>query len=149
MKPSFVRLVNATVLSRAEIAAEVKIINQLLPKQHWSVKITDSSSELRGNYRVKNFAKTWEFLNMIALHALKLRHHPTITTTYNEIDLIITTHDQGNQVTGLDIKLAQAIQNSFANNIVEKVDITKVVPDMRASKASKIIDELTRKSKTG
>lgn len=84
---------------------------------------------------------------MIALHAQKLRHHPTITTTYNKIDLIITTHDQGNQVTDLDIKLAQAIQNSYANNIVEKVDVSKSAPEASFNKASKIIDELTKKNR--
>lgn len=119
----------------------------LLPKQHWSANFTDSTSELRGNYRVKNFAKTWEFLNMIAFHAQNLRHHPTITTTYNKVDLIITTHDQGNQVTFLDIKLAQAIQNSYMKNIVEKAEFNKVATDINANKASKIIDELTKKNK--
>lgn len=147
MKPSFVRLANAAVLSRAEIAAELNIVNRVLPKEHWCANFTDSTSELRGNYRVKNFAKTWEFLNMIALHAQKLRHHPTITTTYNKIDLVITTHSQGNQVTELDIKLAQAIQNTYADNIVEKIDISKSSPDAGAKKASKIIDELTKKNK--
>ncbi|QFZ25255.1 putative pterin-4-alpha-carbinolamine dehydratase [Clavispora lusitaniae] len=147
MKQTLTRLAaRASALTREEITKELEIINKQLPNEHWSAQFHDSSSEIRATYKLKTFAKTWEFLNMIALQAQRLRHHPTITNTYNKIDLVITTHDAGNHVTDLDVKLAQAVHTAYAKNFVEQTPIKNESKNHNDSRASKIIEELTRKN---
>ncbi|KAH3687461.1 hypothetical protein WICPIJ_001571 [Wickerhamomyces pijperi] len=37
-------------------------------------------------------------------------HHPTIITTYNRVDVMLTTHDEGEgEVTDIDLKFAKRI----------------------------------------
>lgn len=68
---------------------------------------------LETNLRFRNFSRTWDFLNSVAGAAHKAHHHPTIVTTYNQVLITTTTHDAGNQVTLLDIHLAEAINQEF------------------------------------
>lgn len=92
----------------------LKINNFGLP--HWSLSVLDTvppSHVLEVHYKLKNFKKTWEFLNLIAKQADLKKHHPKITTVYNKIDIELTTHDVGNNITEADIGLAEAIHQEF------------------------------------
>ncbi|KAI5957494.1 hypothetical protein KGF57_003188 [Candida theae] len=83
---------------------------------HWSLTVLDTvppSHVLEVHYKLKNFKKTWEFLNLIAKQADLKKHHPKITTVYNKIDIELTTHDVGNNITEADIGLAEAIHQEF------------------------------------
>ena len=44
----------------------------------------------------------------VALAADQLDHHPEWSNTYNNVEIILTTHDAG-EITDLDIKLANKI----------------------------------------
>ena len=82
---------------------------------HWQL-ITKKNSEqqaLQVHYQLKTFKTTWKFLNLVADHANRLRHHPTITTTYNKVDIEITTHDIGNNISDKDLSLAEAIHTEY------------------------------------
>ncbi|ODV79648.1 pterin-4-alpha-carbinolamine dehydratase, partial [Suhomyces tanzawaensis NRRL Y-17324] len=68
---------------------------------------------LQADYKFGSFAKTWKFLNSIVIPAHTLKHHPTITTTYNKVKIELTTHDQGNKITSLDFKLAELINQTY------------------------------------
>lgn len=68
---------------------------------------------LETNLKFRNFSRTWDFLNSVAGIAHKSHHHPTIVTTYNQVSITTTTHDADNQVTMLDIHLAEAINQEF------------------------------------
>ncbi|KAG2736962.1 hypothetical protein G9P44_001052 [Scheffersomyces stipitis] len=68
---------------------------------------------LHANYEFKTFKDTWKFLNKVADGANSLKHHPTITTTYNKVEFLLTTHDVGHRVTNMDIELAEAIRKEF------------------------------------
>lgn len=153
----------------AAVSAEVAEINKQLPQPCWEVKVSPSSESLiEGHYKLRNFANTWEFLNMIASLAHQQRHHPTITTTYNKICIELTTHDNGNRVTEKDTRLALAIQDAYYRNFLEKIPVkiedasffqgltglahrtTKVVVETKksidpAEYATKVIDELTKR----
>ena len=73
---------------------------------------TDGSTSLQTDLAFKTFAGTWKYLNEVKEHASTLRHHPTITTTYNRVHFEITTHDIGNQLTYLDFELAEKLGNN-------------------------------------
>lgn len=57
----------------------------------------------------ENFAQAFGFIAKVALLAEQQNHHPTITNTYNKVELWLNTHDAGNKVTEKDHKLAEAI----------------------------------------
>ena len=71
------------------------------------------STCINGSLSVENFKTTWEFLNSVAELAASKRHHPTIITTYNKVDIQLTTHDSDNSVTQDDLDMAEAIQKQY------------------------------------
>ena len=59
--------------------------------------------------RFEDFSEALAFIVRIGLLAEQSDHHPTITNTYNEVSLLLTTHDQGNTITEKDYDLAEKI----------------------------------------
>lgn len=149
MKQTSAVFTKATKLPLSTIQRELGLINLNLSKPRWTVRLGDSgtsTTELEGNYTLQTFAKTWEFLNTAAMHAQKARHHPTITTTYNRVKFIITTHDEENQVTEKDIKLARAIEISFNQNFATRGPVKNQIQlESSWKEASQIINDLTKK----
>ncbi|KAF8001217.1 hypothetical protein OXX79_000026 [Metschnikowia pulcherrima] len=134
------------VLSKSALQAELATINNVLPKPYWTVSETSETAQLKASYTLKNYLKTWEFLNDVAASSHKLKHHPTITTTYNKVDIALTTHDVGNKVTYMDTKLATAIQNVYASKYAQTAPSYAVhTPRFTMNRAFKIIDELTKR----
>lgn len=69
--------------------------------------------KLNGNvierkFSFEGFKEAISFVNQVAEHAEQLGHHPDISIHYDEVLLLLTTHDdQG--LTGKDFALAQRI----------------------------------------
>ncbi|KAL6452618.1 hypothetical protein SBY92_001879 [Candida maltosa Xu316] len=82
---------------------------------HWNLLKLDEppSHVLQVQYHLKNFNTTWEFLNSIAQLAAAKRHHPTIITTYDKVEIQLTTHDADNNVTQDDLDMAVEIQKHY------------------------------------
>ncbi|RKP29549.1 transcriptional coactivator/pterin dehydratase, partial [Metschnikowia bicuspidata] len=89
--------------------ARLRVINAVGATHHWTVRLDGGTSELQAKYQLRNFSRTWEFLNEVAQVAHEMQHHPTITTTYNRVDIVLTTHDEANNVTERDTELAAEI----------------------------------------
>ncbi|KPV77745.1 uncharacterized protein RHOBADRAFT_24301 [Rhodotorula graminis WP1] len=64
---------------------------------------------LSRNFRFKDFSEAWGFMSRVALAAEKLNHHPEWSNVYNRVSVALTTHDKGNSLTALDVKLAERI----------------------------------------
>lgn len=156
MRPSFRAF--QKVLSSTQALEQLESINKTIPTGTWQL-ITRTGADggvetlLENNYKFKNFSKTWQFLNGAALIAHLERHHPTITTTYNKVNFEITTHDVGNQVTRKDLKLAQKIQNLYADYVTEEKIKASPLPGFLGearelvdqTKAADVISELTKR----
>ncbi len=90
-------------------------------------QIRDALSTLPGwNYGSERLQKTFEFgdfreaigfIVRIAFCAEALNHHPELTNVYNRVSISLTTHDAGNRVTELDVKLATAIENVLGGSL--------------------------------
>ncbi|GAA5852964.1 hypothetical protein JCM8547_004750 [Rhodosporidiobolus lusitaniae] len=65
---------------------------------------------LSREYRFKDFSVAWGFMSRVALAAEKLNHHPEWSNVYNRVSIALTTHDEGNTLTTLDVKLAERIE---------------------------------------
>ncbi len=69
----------------------------------------ESNNQLQQQFVFNNFSAALAFIVRVGIEAEKLDHHPTITNTYNKVDIMLTTHSKGNTVTDLDRILAKNI----------------------------------------
>jgi len=76
----------------------------------WIIK----TNHLLRVFRLKDFLQAMRFVNKIANLAEKHRHHPDIEIFgYNQVRIRLTTHDQNNQVTKQDLRLATEINKLY------------------------------------
>ena len=83
----------------------------------WSL----SGSEIRREFRLKNFRQAMEFVNNVASIANEQDHHPDIHISYNRVSLVLTTHKAG----GLTL-----------NDFILAARIDLLIDDMKAKKAA-------------
>ncbi|GAA6064605.1 hypothetical protein JCM10212_007094 [Sporobolomyces blumeae] len=87
-----------------------------LSSSGWTVSNpTTAHGELEGKrslarvYTFRDFGQAWGFMSRVALQAEKLSHHPKWSNVYNKVSILLTTHDENNTLTALDVKLAERI----------------------------------------
>ena len=76
----------------------------------------EENNALTRTERFVDFNEALSFIVRVGLLAEQSNHHPTITNTYNEVSLLLTTHDQGNTITEKDYALAEKINAVLKNN---------------------------------
>lgn len=59
-------------------------------------------------YEFENFKEAFTAMTRVAFEVEKLQHHPEWTNTYNNLEIYLTTHDEGG-VTEKDFELAKII----------------------------------------
>lgn len=69
-----------------------------------------SDAKLNKAFEFSSFREAISFIVRLAFEAETLGHHPELRNVYNKVDVAITTHDAGNQVTEKDLTLARAIE---------------------------------------
>ncbi|KAM0789586.1 hypothetical protein ACM66B_000395 [Microbotryomycetes sp. NB124-2] len=72
---------------------------------------------LKREFRFKDFEVCWGFMSSVALAGHRLNHHPEWSNVYNMVTIKWTTHDRGNVVTALDVKLATKCQELFEKTL--------------------------------
>jgi 4a-hydroxytetrahydrobiopterin dehydratase len=82
-----------------------EIIDQLQDSEKWIIK----TQELQRVWIFDNFQEAMSFILRVAFLAEQNKHHPVIKNVYNRVELQLNTHDDDNQVTELDIVLANSI----------------------------------------
>lgn len=60
-----------------------------------------------------SFIQALVFMQRVAPHCEIMNHHPTWTNTYNRVEVELSTHDAGNQVTLKDVELAEIMNRVF------------------------------------
>ncbi len=63
---------------------------------------------LERSFRFQDFSEAFAFLTRIAMHAVKVDHHPEFTNVWNRVDFRLTTHSSGG-ITERDVALAEEI----------------------------------------
>jgi 4a-hydroxytetrahydrobiopterin dehydratase len=86
-----------------------RITSELESIEGWSYE----GDALHRTFEFKDFRAAVSFIVRMAFFAEELNHHPEVRNVYNRVELSLTTHDAGNKVTELDLKLARAI-NDFS-----------------------------------
>jgi len=60
------------------------------------------------SFKFADFSEAFAFMTRVALAAEKADHHPEWANVWNQVDVLLSTHDAGG-VTGKDIALAAKI----------------------------------------
>jgi len=84
--------------------------NQLLLKikelDNWTIE----QDVLKKTFVFETFMKAIHFINEIAALAENVDHHPDLIIKYNQVNVLLTTHDAGN-ITNKDYDLAKMIDD--------------------------------------
>ena len=75
----------------------------------------ETNNQLKSSFKFKNFIDAFAFMTKVAFAAEKLSHHPNWSNVYNQVDIVLTTHDAGNTVTEKDWQLAKKIDEIYGN----------------------------------
>jgi 4a-hydroxytetrahydrobiopterin dehydratase len=73
----------------------------------------ETNNKLYRSFEFKDFSSAFAFMTRVALLAEKMDHHPTLTNTYNKVEMWLSTHTAGDTVTEKDRKLAEGIDKLF------------------------------------
>lgn len=85
-------------------AIKIEKVKLLAPT--WTIK----RKMLYKKFIFSNFSDALGFIVQVGIEAEKMDHHPTITNTYNKVEIFLSTHSI-NGLSELDIKLADNIDN--------------------------------------
>jgi 4a-hydroxytetrahydrobiopterin dehydratase len=83
------------------------------------VRLPGWSGDVHGltrTYRFRDFAAAMAFMNGAAPAIDALNHHPEWNNVYNRVGVVLRTHDAGDRVTELDVKLARLLDAEAARN---------------------------------
>lgn len=87
-----------------------------------------TEKSLYQKFEFADFDEAFSFVEKVAALARELNHHPTITNTYNEVELWLSTHDAGDKVTEKDQEFAEKIDALFSSK----------KPNKKAASANKL-----------
>jgi len=69
----------------------------------------ETDNKLYRKFEFRNFSEAFAFMTRVAMEAEKMDHHPLWTNVYNKVEIWLSTHDEGDVITGKDRTLAQKI----------------------------------------
>lgn len=76
----------------------------------------EKDKALYKKFEFKDFKQAFSFMQSVADEAEKLEHHPRWQNIYNTVEIWLSTHEAGNEVTELDRDLAEAIDTIYENH---------------------------------
>ena len=74
--------------------------------KHW--KEVPGRDAIRRDLKFADFNQAWGFMCRVALAAEKADHHPEWSNVYNNVSIVLTTHDAGG-LSARDVALAKFI----------------------------------------
>ncbi len=72
---------------------------------------SQEGNEITTSLIFKNFVEAFGFMSQLAIEMERVNHHATITNTYKNVKISMTTHEADNQITDRDTHLAEIIIN--------------------------------------
>jgi 4a-hydroxytetrahydrobiopterin dehydratase len=93
-----------------KILSDAEIKHALAALPDWSYK----APNIEASYAFANFRDAIAFIVQIAIEAEVSNHHPEFHNSWNKVSFSFCTHDVGNKITDLDIKLAKHISETAA-----------------------------------
>jgi len=87
--------------------AQIKTALQELPG--WSIV----AGKLHKEFKFLDFTTAFGFMTKVAIEANTINHHPEWFNVWNKVVIDLTTHEAGNQISELDVRLARKIEALF------------------------------------
>jgi 4a-hydroxytetrahydrobiopterin dehydratase len=84
----------------------------------WHRRPANAPTRLQRNFAFADFETAFAFMSKVALHAVKMDHHPEWQNSFNRVEIILTTHSAG-ALTQLDIDLAHLIEQAAKAHLVD------------------------------
>lgn len=75
---------------------------------NWS--LSDEKEAITKTWKFKDFNQAFGFMSKIALKAESMNHHPEWFNVYNQVRIVLTTHDL-NGLSSLDLEMAEFIDS--------------------------------------
>lgn len=75
---------------------------------HW--KKVPGRDAIKRSLKFPDFTEAWGFMTRVALAAEKADHHPEWSNVYNNVEIVLSTHDAGG-VSEKDVTLAKFIDS--------------------------------------
>lgn len=69
----------------------------------------EKDGKLTRRFEFADFSEAFGFMSRVALEAEKMQHHPEWSNVYNNVEIKLSTHDAGGQITDKDRRLAERI----------------------------------------
>ncbi len=69
----------------------------------------ETKEGLYKKFEFKDFKEAFAFMTKVAELAEAQQHHPKWTNEYNRVEIWLSTHDAGDQITDKDYQLAETI----------------------------------------
>lgn len=76
----------------------------------------ETKDGLYKQFEFKDFKAAFSFMTEVAALAEAQQHHPRWTNEYNKVEVWLSTHEAGDQITDKDRALAAAIDELTSNN---------------------------------
>lgn len=71
---------------------------------------THEGGYLKKTFEFADFPAAVGFITRLAFYAEKMNHHPELRNVYSTVELALTTHEAGDEVTHMDVELAKKIE---------------------------------------
>jgi 4a-hydroxytetrahydrobiopterin dehydratase len=72
-----------------------------------------ADTSIKRDFKFRNFNDAFSFMTAVALEAEKMDHHPEWTNVYNQVKVILSTHEPKG-ITKQDMDLALKIDSIFS-----------------------------------
>lgn len=85
---------------------DVQLQEALAELSGWEVK----EGKLHKTFKFASFAQAMGWMVAVGFLADKMDHHPEWSNVYNRVEVNLVTHDLDNEISNLDIELAQVME---------------------------------------
>lgn len=79
----------------------------------------EDATGLHRDFQFSDFAEAWRFMELVAVEAERVDHHPDWSNSYNRVSITLISHDVG-RVTQRDVRLARRIGDLFDSVTVNR-----------------------------
>ncbi|MGH8020260.1 MAG: 4a-hydroxytetrahydrobiopterin dehydratase [Opitutaceae bacterium] len=69
-----------------------------------------NNNALEKSFVMRDFSEALGFIVRVGVEAERINHHPELNNVWSRVTFRLSTHDAGDQITALDVQLAEAIE---------------------------------------
>ena len=84
--------------------------NTYFNNNNWIYK--NNKKAVKKNFKFKNFIEAFSWMTELAFYSEKYNHHPEWKNIYNNVEVLLTTHDK-NSLSKKDFKIAKVMDKIF------------------------------------